>query len=85
MTPAGMAIIDLGKQNGSWSRLDDVENYVIPPELQKVLAKNKKTSKYFEGLSKSNKKMWLYRFASAKLLETKAKRIQELIDAADKA
>lgn len=85
MTPSGMAIIEMGKQNGSWSKLDDVENYIIPPELKKVFTKNKKASQYFEGLSKSNKKIWLYRLSNAKLPETKAKRIQELIVAADKA
>ncbi len=84
MTPAGLAIIDLGKQNGSWTKLDHVENFVIPPDLAKLLAKNKKVLKYFEGLSKSVKKQWLYRLGNAKLPETRAKRIADLIDAAEK-
>ena len=81
MAPAGMAIIELGKQNGSWTKLDHVESYTIPPDLGKILAKNKKVFKYFDALSKSVKKQWLYRLGNAKLPETRAKRIREIIDA----
>lgn len=84
MQEAGLAIIELGKQNGSWTKLDHVEAYTIPPDLAKVLTKNKKVFKYFEILSKSVKKQWLYRLANARLPETRAKRINELIDAAEK-
>ncbi|MBA2561781.1 MAG: YdeI/OmpD-associated family protein [Chitinophagaceae bacterium] len=84
MTPAGMAIIDLGKQNGSWSKLDDVENSVIPPDLARVFAKNKKVLKYFEGLAKFSRKQWLYRLTNAKRPETRAKRLKEIIDATKK-
>jgi uncharacterized protein YdeI (YjbR/CyaY-like superfamily) len=82
MQPAGMAIINIGKQNGSWTKLDDIENYIIPPDLKKVLTKNRTVSKYFEGLPKSLQKQWLYRLGNAKLSETRAKRINELTDAA---
>ncbi len=84
MAPAGLAIIDLGKQNGSWTKLDHVENFVIPPDLAQLLAKNKKVLKYFEGLAKSVRKQWLYRLGNAKLPETRAKRIADIIDAAEK-
>ncbi len=84
MAPAGLAIIDLGKQNGSWTKLDHVENFVIPPDLEKLLAKNKKVLRYFEGLAKSVRKQWLYRLGNAKLSETRAKRIADIIDAAEK-
>jgi uncharacterized protein YdeI (YjbR/CyaY-like superfamily) len=83
MMPAGMEIIDVGKKNGSWTKLDDVERHVIPPELSTLFAKNKKVFRYFESLSKSNQKIWLYRLNSAKLAETKAKRIKELVAAAN--
>lgn len=82
MTPAGIKIIDIGKQNGSWTKLDHVENFVVPPDLAKVFAKNKKLLKYFEGLAKSVRKQWLYRLGNARLTETRTKRINELINAA---
>ena len=42
MTPAGIAIIDAGKKNGSWGQLDHVENFIVPPDLKKFFVKNKK-------------------------------------------
>ncbi len=55
---------------------------MIPPDLAKVFAKNKKVLKYFEGLAKSGRKQWLYRLGNTKLPETRAKRIKEIIDVA---
>ena len=79
MAPAGMAIIDAGKKNGSWEQLDHVENFIVPPDLKKLFAKNKKVLRYFEGLAKFSQKQWLYRLHNAKLPETRAKRIAELV------
>ena len=79
MAAAGLAIIATGKENGSWTKIDHIENYEIPADLKKVFLKNKKLSKYYESLGKSRQKQWLYRLGSAKLPETRAKRIAELI------
>jgi uncharacterized protein YdeI (YjbR/CyaY-like superfamily) len=79
MTPAGIAIIETGKKNGSWVQLDHVENFIVPPDLKKFFAKNKKIFKYFEGLGKFRQKQWLYRLHNAKLPETRAKRIADLV------
>jgi uncharacterized protein YdeI (YjbR/CyaY-like superfamily) len=52
-----------------------------PPELEKVLLKNKKAKKIFDTLPPSTKKM-LYRwFLRAKRPETKKKRIKQIITA----
>jgi uncharacterized protein YdeI (YjbR/CyaY-like superfamily) len=77
--PAGMKIIETGKQNGSWTKLDHVENYEIPGDLKKVFTKNKKAVKWFEGLAPFKRKQVLYRLANAKLAETRARRIAEII------
>lgn len=79
MRPAGMAIIEIGKKNGSWIQLDHVENFIVPPDLKKFFAKNKKVLKYFEGLGRFRQKQWLYRLHNAKLPETRAKRMAELV------
>lgn len=78
MMPAGLKIIDAAKQNGSWIKLDSVENFEIPPELKKILERNKKVAAHFEQLSKFRRKQWLYRINNAKLPETKKKRLEEL-------
>ena len=37
MTPAGQRVIDAARADGSWSRLDDVENLVVPDDLAAAL------------------------------------------------
>ncbi|MEO6289333.1 MAG: YdeI/OmpD-associated family protein [Ginsengibacter sp.] len=78
MMPAGMEIIETGRKNGWWTQLDHVENFVVPPDLKKFFARNKNVLKYFEGLSKSRQKQWLYRLHNAKLPATREKRLAEL-------
>jgi len=81
MAPAGLKIIETGKQNGSWTKIDHIENFEIPADLKKVFLKNKSLQKYFSQLGKFRQKQWLYRLGSAKLPETRAKRIGEMIKA----
>ena len=81
MTPAGLKIIETGKQNGSWTKIDHIENFEIPADLKKVFSKNKSLHKYYSQLGKFRQKQWLYRLGSAKLPETRAKRIGEMIKA----
>lgn len=45
MKPAGQAMIGLAKKTGTWTALVDVQNSVIPPDLQKALDTNKVASK----------------------------------------
>ncbi|MDQ6845439.1 MAG: YdeI/OmpD-associated family protein [Bacteroidota bacterium] len=82
MTPAGLEIIEIGKKNGSWTKLDHVENFVVPPDLKKFFIKNKPVSKYFESLGKSRQKQWLYRLHNARLPATRAKRLAEFLEEA---
>ena len=82
MTKAGQACIDAAKQNGSWTILDEVEEMVMPAELEKALAEREGAMEYFMGLSRSVRKMALHRIAMAKRDETKQKRITEIADSA---
>lgn len=85
MEPAGLKIIATGKENGSWTKIDHVENFEIPGDLKKTFSRNKKLAKYFEGLGKFRQKQWLYRLGNAKLPETRAKRISALVEEAKEA
>lgn len=80
MTQAGYDIIEVAKQNGSWTLLDDAENLIIPPDLEKAFSKNKNAKEKFLALSKSNKKLFLMRLILAKQQETRYKRIQEILE-----
>jgi uncharacterized protein YdeI (YjbR/CyaY-like superfamily) len=77
MHAAGLAKMNQAIENGSWNRLDQVENLEIPKELELALAKYELAQKNFEAFPKSVKKSILEWIANAKKEETKTKRICE--------
>ena len=79
MTAAGINSIEIAKENGSWTILDDIEDLVIPHDLETELANHSVANEFFQGLSKSIKKQILYWLASAKREETRNKRLQTII------
>ena len=80
MAPAGFAVIEIAKQNGSWTSIDEVEALVIPSDLEKALEKNPASKAYFISLSDSKKKILLQYIALAKTEATKQKRIIEIVE-----
>lgn len=79
MSEAGLASIAIAKQNGSWTMLDDVEDLVIPPDLERALLKKRGIKEHFLGLSKSAKKLHLSGLVFAKTAQTRQKRIDEIV------
>ena len=79
MHAAGLASIKVAKTNGSWSSLDDVENGVIPKELQMAFDKNPKAFTNFKNFTRSQRKSYLYWLNQAKRPETRNKRIEGII------
>ncbi len=80
MTQAGRDSIEIAKRNGSWTILDDVEDLIIPNDLEAEFAKNPDTKDCFLSLSKSVRKMMLYQIISAKQQATRQKRISEIVE-----
>lgn len=76
---AGKAAISIAKQNGMWTFLDEIDNLIIPKDLEIALSTNKKAKTFFEQLSSSQKKQILYWIKSAKQENTRVKRISEII------
>ncbi|WP_312398607.1 YdeI/OmpD-associated family protein [Sphingobacterium sp.] len=82
MTEAGLEAVRLAKENGSWSVLDSVESLQIPADLENAFKSFPGSVVFFEGLSKSVKKMMLQWIALAKRPETRIKRILEVAEQA---
>lgn len=82
MAEAGYAAIELARQNGSWSLLDEAESLEVPPDLKKTLKAHKGADQYFNGLSKSVRKAILQWIILAKRPETRQKRIDEVAELA---
>jgi uncharacterized protein YdeI (YjbR/CyaY-like superfamily) len=80
MKEAGFKSIEIAKENGSWTILDEVEALVIPEDLKSGFKKYKGSIEYFNSLSKSVKKQLLYWIVSAKRMETRQKRILEIVE-----
>lgn len=84
MMPAGFASIEVAKQNGSWTILDEVEKLSIPKDLEKAFRSNEGSKKFFLSLSKSVQKVILQWIAFAKREETRQKRVTEIAVCAGK-
>lgn len=79
MTVFGQKLIDLGKKTGTWEALVEVQNTVIPDDLQKRLNKNKVALKSFLAFPPSSKRIILEWILNAKKKETRQKRIEETV------
>ncbi len=82
MTKAGYKSLETAKQNGSWTILDEVEELLIPADLEKAFKKHKGSKDYFLSLSKSVRKMMLAWIVLAKRPETRQKRVDEIAESA---
>nr|WP_293301268.1 YdeI/OmpD-associated family protein [Allomuricauda sp.] len=79
MHKSGLAAIQIAKENGSWTALDDVENGVIPEDLQQAFNQNKEAQENFENFTHSQRKSYLYWLNQAKREDTRQKRITEIV------
>ncbi|MEM8536120.1 MAG: YdeI/OmpD-associated family protein, partial [Chloroflexota bacterium] len=79
MTEAGLAKIEAARQNGAWNQYDDIEDLIIPDDLQIALDANPAAQTNFAAFPPSSKKTILWWIASAKRPQTRAKRIEETV------
>ncbi|MGS2761749.1 YdeI/OmpD-associated family protein [Sinomicrobium sp. M5D2P9] len=82
MTGAGLKSVEIAKQNGSWTILDDVEALIIPDDLEEGFKTRPGSKDFFLSLSKSVKKIILQWLVFAKREETRQKRIGEIVESA---
>lgn len=79
MHSSGKAIIKIAKQNGSWDALNDVDNEVISPLLQKAFDDNPQAFENYKNFAPSYRRGYLYWLYAAKREATQHKRIDEII------
>lgn len=80
MHVSGLETIEVAKKNGSWTELDDVENGIIPNDLEQAFNENKIAFKNYQNFAPSYRKSYLYWLNQAKREETRARRIKEIIN-----
>ena len=79
ITPAGRRAIEVAKENGSWSALDDVEHLVEPAELKAALDANADARRHWDAFPPSAKKAILSWLSTAKRPETRERRVSETV------
>ena len=89
MTPAGRALVDAAKADGSWDALERVDDLTVPDDLTAAFAGAASTDtdanvgadaeSNFAAFPTSTKRAILFWIASAKRPETRAKRIAETV------
>jgi uncharacterized protein YdeI (YjbR/CyaY-like superfamily) len=82
MSQAGFNCIETAKKNGSWKILDEVEERIIPEDLEAEFQKLSESKDYFLSLSSSDKRNILQWLVLAKRQETRQKRITEIAELA---
>ena len=79
MAPAGLAVIETAKANGSWTALDSVEAFEMPDDLAAAFAKNPKAARNFAAFSPSSRTGYLHWVRQAVRPETRAARLAEVV------
>jgi uncharacterized protein YdeI (YjbR/CyaY-like superfamily) len=82
MMQAGYESIERAKENGSWAILDEVEELIIPEDLETAFTTKPDAKDFFLSLSKSAKKAILQWLVLAKQPETRQKRMSEIVELA---
>jgi uncharacterized protein YdeI (YjbR/CyaY-like superfamily) len=82
MRPAGLAAIERAKANGSWDVLDGPERLEVPPDLATALDARPPAASNFAAFPPSARKMALAWIAIARKPDTRARRIDEVAQAA---
>lgn len=81
MTPAGLAVVEAAKTDGSWNLLIDADDLVMPADLVSALKAASATAA-FDGLPIPQRQRTLYWIGSTKRPETRARRVAETVVAA---
>lgn len=78
MHEAGFRSIELSKQSGLWYFMDEVDQLIVPEDLQKELDKHAGAREFFYAINDSSKRFALRWLKLAKTEKTRNARILEL-------
>lgn len=77
MHPAGRAVVDRAKGDGTWTFLDDVENLIQPEDLTRAFTRHPGSAERFAAFPRSSQRGILEWIKQAKRPATRAARIEE--------
>jgi uncharacterized protein YdeI (YjbR/CyaY-like superfamily) len=77
MEPAGRAVIEAAKANGTWTLLDEVEDLVVPDDLAAAFEAYPGSRAHWDAFPPSARKQMLAWIVTAKQPATRARRVQQ--------
>lgn len=77
MMPAGLRKIEAARADGSWTKLDAIEDLVVPDDLARALENHPPAKQHFNAFPRSAKRGILEWIANAKTPQTRARRVAE--------
>lgn len=81
MRPAGLRAVERAKADGTWdAAYAGARTIEVPDDLRAALSANRRASKAFVGLDSANRYAVLYRVTTARRLDTRARRIEQLVN-----
>jgi uncharacterized protein YdeI (YjbR/CyaY-like superfamily) len=82
LAPAGQRMVELAKQTGTWTALDEVEALVVPDDLAAAFAEHPGAAEQWESFPRSVRSGILQWILQAKRPETRAARVAETAEKA---
>jgi uncharacterized protein YdeI (YjbR/CyaY-like superfamily) len=82
IAPAGRAVLDAARADGSWTALDAVENLEEPPELAAALDAEPDARRHWDAFPRTAKRAVLDWLRQAKKPETRAARVRQTVEQA---
>ncbi len=83
MQKAGLKMVEEAKKSGTWEALNEVENLIIPADLQILFDKHKVAFNNYNAFPRSSKRIILEWIFNAKRPATRKKRIMETVEKAE--
>ena len=80
MSDAGRAAIAVAKSNGSWDSLNDIDDLVMPPDLDAALEAHEGARAHFEANSVSSRRMSMAWVTQVKSPAIRARRIEQVVE-----
>ena len=77
MLPAGQAVVNRARADGSWTLLDAVEDLVVPDDLAASFGRHQGARQHWDSFPASARKQILWWIVQAKRPATRAQRIEE--------
>jgi uncharacterized protein YdeI (YjbR/CyaY-like superfamily) len=76
---SGFNAVETSKKAGLWNFMDDVDNIIMPNDLQEALTKNNEAKLFFEAINASSKRFVLRWIKLAKTNKTRVSRIERIV------